>query len=100
MNASQDVTLSVNQLHAVSLMLAGHKVDDIASACDVTRRTVYRWKNLPEFREAMSQAAEIILEDGASYCKAAFEAAWRDLNDYAQGGSLSNERVLNLIRIV
>lgn len=93
-------TLNVNQLHGVSLVLGGHSVADIASACDVSVRTVYRWKNMPAFRAAMSEAAEIILEDGTSYSRAAFEAAWQQLNDYAHGGHVNNERVLNLIRIV
>jgi hypothetical protein len=99
---SDDVILPTNQLHAIGLLVAGHSVADTASACDVTPRTVYRWKNTPEFRAAMGKASEIIMEEGTSYSRAAFTAAWRDLTDYAHNSesTLSNERILNLIRIV
>lgn len=56
--------LSKKQLKAAKLIAEGNMtIDEIAKECDVSDRTIYRWKKQEEFLQAIHDFEEEIKED-------------------------------------
>ncbi len=49
------MALHVNQQRAVALFALGHGTNDIAKQLDISRQTLCRWQNLPEFEQTLNK---------------------------------------------
>lgn len=47
--------LSEKQHQAIELIINGQNFSDIASALDIDRRTLWRWRQLPDFQQAHAE---------------------------------------------
>ncbi len=52
------MALTEKQLKAVEMTISGTRPEDIGKVLGVSRRTIYRWLDLPDFKEAVNQIQE------------------------------------------
>jgi hypothetical protein len=63
-------------MRAIQALLAEPKIESAAAAAGVSKRTLFRWLNDPDFSEAYREARERLLEDAvATLQRASTDAA-------------------------
>lgn len=65
MTGPRDPILTPQQLQVLECLLTGGSVADAAQAAGVSERTVYRWVQMPEFREAFEEQRRATLQRAA-----------------------------------
>lgn len=95
-NVVQDVyaKLNANQRKAIDALLTGASKDEAAAAADVTRRTVDRWHNEPDFSLALNQGGDQVIKDAAVRLKASLDLAIDVFRQMASG-----EEVKDAVRL-
>ena len=61
-NIIPDKKLAPGQLKAIEALLTCRSIDEACKMADVQRRTLYRWQEEPNFKEALRKAESIAIE--------------------------------------
>jgi hypothetical protein len=60
---SDIVTLTRNQRRALAALLTAKTITDAAAACGLTEKTLYRYMDRAEFRQALTQAERDLVDN-------------------------------------
>ena len=77
-------TLSVKQAIAVAALSSGSGVDAAAAAASVNPSTIWRWRELPDFREAEREANARVFDHAAGELQALGAVAVATLRELLQ----------------
>ncbi len=86
-NRSDDNALTDKQLAAVELLAIGHSVGKIATTLQVDPRTLYRWRQEPDFQEALAERRGALWSDATARVRGMLDAALSVIEQQL-GGSL------------
>ena len=74
-NSSAERKLSAKQETALSALLAGKSFQQAALAAGVHERTLYRWRELPEFSSELERRGRRAMQDAARQLTGSLESA-------------------------
>lgn len=89
-----NVTLTRNQRRALAAILANRTLADAAASCGLSEKTLYRYCEMPAFRQALTEAETATIDAaGRQLLDGQFEAL-ETLNQIRQHGKKDSDRRL------
>jgi hypothetical protein len=83
--------LTANQIYVLGLLMSGISVENAAAAAGINRKTVWRWRKEPAFRDALREAGDELWQDTLAILKGMSESALTAISSYydqAEDGTL------------
>jgi uncharacterized protein (UPF0147 family) len=81
--------LNFQQLKAITLLAEGQPASKVAKSLKIAQRTLFTWRQLPEFRTALSEAKSEMYEEAIGRLRTSAKTASEILLEIAQDKSVS-----------
>ena len=78
-------TLTTKQRKAIATMLTKPTTEAAAQAAGIAKRTLYRWLELPAFRDALKAAEGLAIDNAARRLAGGMDAALTTLSELTTG---------------